>query len=138
MQAEDVNKIIDNLASKFGTTAKMLIPEIARYHIVKHSVVTVIFLILFLISAYIIYNTVKNYLKWQNLPEDHDIWSDDDIIGYIMFGSTVLGIISFIVFIINFFLPLANHAKIAVIYNAVYNFKFIINGGHQFLNIHLN
>lgn len=38
MNADEVNKVIDNLCDKFGTTASELIPEMAGYQIVKHAI----------------------------------------------------------------------------------------------------
>lgn len=39
--SEEVNKIIDNLCEKLGTSARLLIPELARMHIAE-AVVTIV------------------------------------------------------------------------------------------------
>lgn len=45
MNSSDVNRIINNLSDKLGTTANKLIPEMAGYQIAKHSIWLVISLI---------------------------------------------------------------------------------------------
>ena len=45
MNGEEVNKVIDNLCDKLGTTANTLIPEMAGYQIAEHAIWLVISLI---------------------------------------------------------------------------------------------
>ena len=92
MNVEEVNKVIDNLAAKFGTTASMLIPEISKYYITRHSVSIIILSLIILSIVWIFTKTIKNYIAWQDKDEE-SIWTDMDIVGAILFVSGIVGAI---------------------------------------------
>lgn len=55
--SEEVNKIIDNLCEKLGTSAKLLIPELAKMHIAEAVVTIVISMAVLAICAYVVWRT---------------------------------------------------------------------------------
>ena len=68
----EVNSIIDNLCSRFGTTTAYLIPEMARYNIAKE-LFMIILSIIVLIIAFLIYRK-----GWSRYKHELDRWENDN------------------------------------------------------------
>lgn len=77
----DVNSVIDNICNKIGTTADILIPELARYKEYSYLAGFIICFICIVISVSIIW--IGNKL----LKKGYDA---DDCIGFYLFGCTGL------------------------------------------------
>lgn len=60
--AEEVNIIIDNLCTKFGTTVQTLVPEMAKMNI-SEGIVTIIICVIILIFLYKASVKIWNYSK---------------------------------------------------------------------------
>ena len=71
MNSNDVNSIIDNLASKFGVASQYLITEISRYKIARGIAFIIVFLILAIISGFIAYITRQ---KWK---QNEKTWEEE-------------------------------------------------------------
>ena len=50
MNTTDINSVLDNICSKIGTTAKMLVPEMAGYMIARY-VILIVLAVIFLIAS---------------------------------------------------------------------------------------
>ena len=59
MNATDVNGILDNICSKIGTTAKMLVPEMAGYMISRYVIVLVLAAIFLIASGFCFSRIIK-------------------------------------------------------------------------------
>ena len=73
MNANDVNEVINNLSNKLGVAADLLIPEMAKMHIMQDAFILVVFGLMFIISLIFIPIAVKYDKKqwdtcWGMLP----------------------------------------------------------------------
>ena len=86
--AEEVNVIINNLCTKFGTTIQNLVPEMARMNIAEGITVIIICVIIF-ICLYKISVKIWNYCKET---------ADSDCV-FFFIPIFITGVISFVFFI---------------------------------------
>ena len=107
----EINSIIDNLCEKFGTTTAYLIPEMAKYNIAR-DIEMVVFSIIFMIIAYVIWSTtMKRYKealsRYDGLEEEYQKWHRrpciDDYFGYF-----VCSVILFFAFICTMMISVHN------------------------------
>ena len=103
MNSAEVNGVIDNLCSKFGTTTAHLIPEMARYNMVQ-DVFIMIYAIIFIVMAFLILK--RGCVKYNNevdryKNEGREYLSPDwtDYLGYWLVGGFT-GIIFVVVFMV--------------------------------------
>ena len=101
----DINSIIDNLCSKFGTTAACLIPEMARYNIAMDMIVIVVSLLgLFFGYAIIKAGLLKYKTDMKQYEDDKNRYCKPDLfcdyISYWGIGG-FLGIIFTILLLVN-------------------------------------
>lgn len=92
----NVNSIIDNLASKFGTTAPYLIEEMQKYYIVNEAMWMVICLVIVIISAIISKKLVSKGLAIKKEDEFGD-WEMPFVFGCSTYAVTIGFGIGFIV-----------------------------------------
>lgn len=59
MDGNDINNILDNICDKLGTTAKMLIPEMAGYMISKWAIFIVLGVIFMIVSCIFLWRIFK-------------------------------------------------------------------------------
>lgn len=59
MNGNDINVVVDNLCKKLGTAKEMLIPELARMCVARHSVNAIACLVLFIAAAYMCVRCIK-------------------------------------------------------------------------------
>ncbi len=69
--SKEINAVIDNLCSKLGTSAKFLIPELARMHIAQGIFSSVVSAVIFIICIYFArkawaYDHKDGNSMWQN------------------------------------------------------------------------
>ena len=86
--AEEVNVIINNLCTKFGTTIQNLVPEMARMNIAE-GITTIIICIIIFICLYKISVNIWNYCK--------EIDDSDCVFFFIPIFIT--GVVSFVFFV---------------------------------------
>ena len=106
MNSAEVNSVIDNLCSKFGTTTAYLIPEMARYNIVQ-DVFIMIYAIIFIVIAFLILkrgyvkynNEVDRYKNDREYASRHCSPDSTDYLGYWLVGG-IIGAIFVVVFMI--------------------------------------
>ena len=72
----DVNSIINNLATKFGTTAQYLIGEMQKYYIIESSISTFVGLVITLVSAFVMKKLIT---KGLHMKEEDGEWSDWEV-----------------------------------------------------------
>ena len=89
--SEEVNAIINNLCDRLGTSAKLLIPEIAKLRIVESVVMLAIFLVILIIGLYFL---PKVWKYDHRIDEDGYQYSCDDSVWFI-----VPSVITFVGFI---------------------------------------
>lgn len=69
--SKEINAVINNLCDKLGTSAKFLIPELARMHIVQEIFSSVVSAILFCVCVYFarkawVYDHRDDNSMWEN------------------------------------------------------------------------
>ena len=84
---EEINIIINNLCTKFGTTIQNLVPEMARLNIAE-GVTTVIICVIIFICLYKISVKIWNYCK-----------TDDSDYAFFFIPIFITGVISFVFFV---------------------------------------
>lgn len=77
--SEEVNAIINNLCDKLGTSAKLLIPELARLRIVESAVLLAIFLVILIVGLYFL----PKAWKYDHREEDGYQYSCDDSVWFL-------------------------------------------------------
>lgn len=78
--SEEVNAIINNLCDKLGTSAKLLIPELARLRIVESAVLLAIFLVILIVGLYFL----PKAWKYDHRKEDGYQYSCDDSVWFLL------------------------------------------------------
>lgn len=93
----DVNAVIDNLASKLGVASEVLIPEMSRFYIAKGLMGTIV-------SGIIMIVCVISMLKINKIIKSgraSDDYFDEDPWTFASLFLGFLGIITLIIFIVN-------------------------------------
>lgn len=71
----DINTIINELADKFGTTARYLIGEMQKYYIIESSIISFVCLLIAIVSAVAIKKLVAKGMEMKKESE----WSDWEV-----------------------------------------------------------
>ena len=86
--SKEINAVIDNLCNKLGTSAKFLIPELARMHIAQGIFSSVVSAVIFIICIYF----ARKAWAYDH-RDDNSMWENDSC--WIILPM-VVGICSFI------------------------------------------
>ena len=95
--SEEVNAIINNLCERLGTSAKLLIPELARLRIVESAVMLATFLVILIVSLYFI----PKAWKYDHREEDGYQYSCDDSVWFLL--PCVITFVGFIGMMVHVF-----------------------------------
>ena len=98
--SEEINAIINNLCDKLGTSAKLLIPELARLRVIESVTLLVIFFIILVIGLYFLPKAWKYDHRERNIYQDDSMWflfpSSVIIIGIFGVTSSIFSLVGWL------------------------------------------
>lgn len=72
--SEEINAIINNMCDRLGTSAKLLIPELARLRIVESAVMLASFLVILIVGLYFLPKAWKYDHREDKKSCDDSVW----------------------------------------------------------------
>lgn len=94
--SEEVNAIINNLCDRLGTSAKLLIPELAKLRVVESTVMLAIFLLVLVVGMYFL----PKAWKYDHREEDGYQYDCNDSVWFLFPAAiTFVGAIGTMVYV---------------------------------------
>ena len=100
MNSTEINNVINNLCAKFGTTSAYLIPEMARYNIIRDISMVILSLIPLVLGAIIWRIGHVRYKNWREENPDNNFIDASDYIGYWITSGALL-LVFFVILTVN-------------------------------------
>lgn len=88
--SEEINAIVNNLCDKLGTSAKLLIPELARLRVVESVTLLIIFFVILVIGLYFLPKA------WKYDHREKKRWYDDSFFTAVPACIIFIGVIGII------------------------------------------